>query len=297
MEQKPPVKLGMMVGLGLVGALAVLDIGLVVLTLTAPVSLLSVLRGLLVLFSVPVMGLVVYGLSALSNASYTVDRNAIVIRWGGLRRRIPLDEVEAILDGRDCARPVRFRGLCWPGFSSGRGWVEKVGLVELYSTTPWGLQLVIQTTAGSLAISPSNKGKFLDLYAAQQALGRTAQEVATEERPEAPQAFLQDRWAHRLLALGGVLNLVLMALIAINYHRLPHALTLHLNLEGVADRIGPPSHLFVLAFVGTGVWLVEGALGYLAYERSEKTAAYLLWAGAAGLEILLGVALVGMLGG
>lgn len=296
MVHKPPTRLGLIFGLCVVLALALLEIGLVVLILSSPVTVLTVLRGLLVVLALPAMGVVLYGLAGLSSASYTVDRNAIVISWGSGVQTVPMSEVKAILRGADLSRVVRFRGLWWPGCWIGRGRIEGVGAVRFFCTMPIESLLVVSTAAGSYAISPENADRFMDLYAAQREMG-VAQTVESALRQPRilHRGFFCDRWAHWLLVIGGILNCGLWVLVAVRFGGLPHTLPLHFDMAGVPDRMGEPAQLFTLALLGTVVWLVDGMLGYLVYRRArERMGAYLLWGTAAGLQILLWAAISGL---
>jgi hypothetical protein len=110
MEHRPPSRLGLLFGLGMILVLILLDLGLASLILTSPVDLLSVVRALLVVLSLPVMGIVLFGLMGLRSASYRVDRNAIAIRWGQVEQVVPLPDVEEVLRGKELGRVTRVLG-------------------------------------------------------------------------------------------------------------------------------------------------------------------------------------------
>jgi len=293
MVHKPPTRLGLIFGLCVVLALALLEIGLAVLILSSPVTVLTVLRSLLVVLALPVMGVVLYGLAGLSSASYSVDRNVIVISWGSRVQIVPMSEVKEILRGADLSRVVRFRGLWWPGCWIGRGRIEGVGAVRFFCTMPTESHLIINTAAGSYAISPENADRFMDLYAAQREMGasQTVEPALTQPRI-VHRGFFCDRLARWLLVIGGILSCGLWVLVAVRFGGLAHTLPLHFDTAGVPDRMGAPAHLFTLALLGTVAWLVDGVLGYVVYRRArERMGAYLLWGAAAGLQILLWIAI------
>jgi hypothetical protein len=294
MEHRPPSRLGLLFGIGIVLVLILLDIGLVSLMLTSPVDLLTVVRALLVILTLPVMGIVLFGLVGLRSASYRVDRNAIAIRWGQVEQVVPLPDVEGVLQGTDLGRVTRFRGIRWPGCWVGRGRIEGVGAVQFYCTSPLHRHLVIRTAAGSYAISPQAPDKFMDLLATQRAMGVLE---PREHRLTQPQLGQLDRVGGMLLVLGGILNLFLYFLVGAQYGRLPHTLPLHFDLAGFADRVGASSQLFVMVGVGTAAWILDGVLGAVLYRRfGEPMAAYLLWGTAAVLQILIWIAIAGLIG-
>jgi hypothetical protein len=298
MEHKPPTRLGLIFGLGVILALVLLDIGLVVLALMAPITPLTVIRALLIVLNVVMMGLVLYSLLALNSATYRVDRSVISIEWGPIVRVIPLSQVEGILQGMDLGAVTRFRGLHWPGFWTGRGRMENVGTVEFFSTGPLERQLVIKTATGGYAISPQNPDRFVDRLASQLGAGVTEEDEPLGGRPvDRHWGLLSDRLAHWLIAAGGLLNLGILVLLTARLGSLPYRVPFRFGSAGEVLLVGSPRQLLVVAGIGTALWAVNGALGAALYQRSgERMAAYLLWGGALVLQVLLAAALWSLAG-
>jgi hypothetical protein len=297
-EHRPPTRLGIIFGLGVILALVLLDIGLVVLALMAPIIPLTAIRALLIAFNVVMMGLVLYSLLALNSANYHLEPSAISIQWGPIVRVIPLSQVEGVLQAMDLGAVTRFRGLHWPGFWTGRGRMENVGTVEFFSTGPLERQLVIKTTAGGYAISPQNPDRFVDRLAS--LLGaRTADEASPLEGEPAVQRsdLLADRLAQGLIAAGGLLNLGILFLLTARVGSLPYRVPFRFGPAGEVLLVGSPRQLLVLAGGGTVLWAINGALGTALYQRwGERMAAYLLWGGALVLQVLLAGALWSLAG-
>lgn len=294
MAHRPPRRLGSILGLGTALALVLLDGGLVALILTSPVNLLTVVRAIVALLTLLLMGVILFGVSGLRSASYRVDRNAITIRWGKVQQVIPLSDVEGVALGEELGMVTRFRGLRWPGFWVGRGWIDGVGAVQFYSGSSFDRQLVIRTPVASYAISPQAPDKFLDLLTTQRAMGALE---AREHRLTQPQWGQFDRVGAALVALGGVLNLGLFILVGIRYSALSHTLPLHYGLAGLPDRTGAPRQLFAFSGLGSAIWLLDAVLGGILYRRArERTAAYLLWGAAVAVQLLVGIGLVGLMG-
>jgi hypothetical protein len=284
-------------GAGLALALAVLAAGLALLAYTSPVTLLTVGRVTLVLLFLPAIGVLLVNLAALRKARYGVDRNAIVIRWGRAEQMIPLPEVDGILQGIGQSHVSRFRGLRWPGYWRGRGWISGLGSVHFYCATPANRHLIILTAAGAYAISPQDPNRFMDLYAAQRAMGPSE---TREQRLVQPRVMhrglLSDPAAVLLFGLGGAINLLLAVILGSRYDSLPHTLTLHLDKAGLPDRVGGADQIFLLIILGAVAWLANGVLGAFIYSRmGERMAAYFLWGGAVLLQFLLWVALAGLI--
>lgn len=296
MQHKPHTRLGIAFGLVLVLGLILLDVGLVTLALLAPVTPLTVLRVVLVLLTLPVMGIVLYGLVGLHDASYSIERDSLTIRWGPRVQVIPFASMEAVLPGAELGEVGELRGIRWPGCWAGRGHIVGVGAVQFYCTAPLERQLVIKTPSESYAISPENPAEYADLLAARREMGVHETVAQSLAQPRILRAgFFFDRMALLLLAAGAVLSLLLFLLLTLYFGRLPHTLPLHFDLAGAPDRMGSPAELFTLAGLGSLAWAADGLLGYVVYRRlGERMAAYLLWAAAAGLQVLLAVAFLGL---
>jgi uncharacterized membrane protein len=95
------------------------------------------------------------------------------------------------------------------------------------------------------------------------------------------------------LLIGALLLMVLLFLwLATSYSGLPDLLPLHFDANGNPDRIGERREVFVLPAIGLVVNLINIAAGLVARIRFRMIfAAYLLWAGALLVQLLLWVAL------
>lgn len=98
--------------------------------------------------------------------------------------------------------------------------------------------------------------------------------------------YLRDRLTVALLAGGLVLNLGFWLGLALAYRSMPQFVPLHWDALGNPDRIAPRSDIFSLAIIGSVVYLVDGVLG-IVLSRRIPFAGYLLWGGAALVQILL----------
>lgn len=95
-----------------------------------------------------------------------------------------------------------------------------------------------------------------------------------------------DRLARRLLLLALLLNGLHFVTLAVLVPRLPQVVPLHVDGARITLLSGPPSRLFLPAIYGLLTWLLNGALGWMLYERlGRRTAAYVLWAGAAVVQV------------
>lgn len=99
----------------------------------------------------------------------------------------------------------------------------------------------------------------------------------------------QDRLSLLFLVLVLALNLALFGFLWIRFSQMPELVPMHFDAAGQADRIAPRSEIFKLPIIGLLVAAANLALGLL-LRRSLPFAAYLLWGGAALVQILLFIA-------
>jgi hypothetical protein len=108
-----------------------------------------------------------------------------------------------------------------------------------------------------------------------------------------PLALLREDSLGVGLLVGALLLMLLLFLwLATSYSSLPDLLPLHFDANGNPDRIGERQEVFVLPAIGLVINLVNIAAGLVARIRFRMVfAAYLLWAGALMVQLLLWVAL------
>src|SRR5215212_9140201 len=102
--------------------------------------------------------LLAYHLCSYWSLRYTLDRNALVIRWGGLRQVIPLARIGqavALADLPPAERPPSPRGLRWPGLWVGTARPATGAPVLSYATAPPARQVLLVTPTVRYTISPA----------------------------------------------------------------------------------------------------------------------------------------------
>ena len=279
------------------------SIGLVVLDLiafvgmtTQPIGPLTFFLLVLILGSAPLIAAIAYQLYGLAQSGYDVDRNSLTIQWGAIRQIIPLESVQCIMLGTEVEGPLRgFRGWRWPGLMQGHCEVPEAGLTLFYTTASWPQPLIIVTPALSYAISPVDTVGFIESVKARYELGPTQAVAQITQRP----AFYdwplwRDRVAWSLIGAVVILCLLLFGLVCFRYPDLPATLSMHYDVFGRPDRIGPLSQAFLLPLIGVAALTTNVVLGGWAYRR-EQMAAYLLWGGAAIVQLLLWVSAINIL--
>ncbi len=287
---------GTQTGILFIVGLAVLGIILLVVMTTQPIGPVTFFTLVLLLASIPLIVLIAYQLYGLSRSGYDVDRNALIIQWGAIRQIVPMESIQRIMLGTEVEGNVsRFRGWRWPGLMQGHGEVPEAGMTLFYATNALYQQLIIVTPALSYAISPSDTAGFIESIKARYELGPTQAIAQKTEHP----AFYDwplwsDRLAHGLVIAATLLCLGLFALVTFRYPQLPPSIPLHYTAGGRADRTGPASQIFILPLIGVLAVTGNTLLGGLFYRR-EQMASYLLWGGAALVEVLLWIGAMSLL--
>ncbi len=294
---RPPRALGIVIGVTAIVILAAADVLFFVILQRTPVNLFTPLWVALILFSLPVLVFVAYRTFSLINARYRFTQNALVIAWGPAREIIPMREITGLLIGKELPGDLAPRGLWWPGCLVGRGHTKTVGDLTYYATTPQSGQLIVVTTFGGYVISPENADAFIDAFESEGRKGILEPVEHTYNRPAFYEWELwRDRWAQALVGISFILPFLLMAAIAFRIPSLPPSIPLHFNINGLPDRTGPPTGLFILPVIGGLVWLVNSLVGGILHvRRIERPAAYLLWLGSGLVQAFLWAAAIGLL--
>lgn len=270
-------------------------VALVALALMQPISIWTFIMGLGAIATLALIIRVIYQLWGLASASYELDRNALVIHWGGVTHQIPLASVQGVLPGTEVGR-VRMRpGLRWPGYFAGLGEAQEIGPILFFATTPMSEQVVIRTTGLAYAISPQDMNAFLPALRERLEMGPT-QEV--EELSTHP-AFLdwaiwKDRLGLSMVLGSATLLALLMGVLCWRYPSLPAEIALRFGPSGEPLLIVAASGVFYMALLGVIFLVINGGLGLIFYHR-ERTATYFLWSGLLAVQGALWAATISIL--
>ena len=280
----PPRRLGALVGGLLVLVTLLLDVFWVWQVINWPITFLTFVQSVLVLLSLPWLGLLAYWLYGLFTLQYHLDRNRLFIHWGPTWQIIPLPEIERVEIGPRLASPLRYRGAWWPGYWSGHGQVVDVGLTLFYATSPAARQVILLTPALAYAISPPDPEAFLREFELRRDMGPTQLLEQSSHQPGfAGWTFWADRAAQGLLVSGSLMAVALFGRLCWHYASLPEQID-------YIGRIGQRSGLFALPVIGLLVLAMNLVLGFLLYRR-ERVGAYLVWGSVAAVHVLLWLAL------
>jgi hypothetical protein len=292
---KPDRWLGLVSGMALVLLVLILD-GLMVWGISQMgISLAAFVLLLLLVGSLLILTLLGYWLYGLLWSGYHVDRNAVVIRWGATTQVVPMESVTAVLSGDQVKGITRFSGPRWPGLRVGYGEIEEIGPTLFFATGPTRRQVVLTTPALAYALSPADQKGFMETLRQRLSMGPTQ---SVEQVSRQPAIFTWSFWSDRvglaLLVSALVLLVALFGYIALRYPSLADLQPLHFDSAGQPDRWGTRAQVFTLPFIGMLALIANGGLGFLLYER-QRPAAYLLWSGAIGVQMLVWGATIGIL--
>jgi hypothetical protein len=295
-EWKTDVGRGLSIGIGLMVAIVLVDVGLIWLAAIRPLTVGTFIIGLAVLFSLGLLALIGYWLQGLSSSGYFLDRNALVIHWGPMEQTIPTRQIERVLTGDEVEGSIQFYGGMWPGHCVGYGEVPGAGPALFYATVPPRYQIYIVTPGLTYGISPANAEGFLESLHKRLQMGPTQIVEQSSRRPGILNwAIWQDRVGLALLAVGFLAILALTGFLCFQFPALSRLVPLHFDAAGNADRLGSRGQIFFIPLIGLLALLLNGTLGAIAYRR-ERVASYLLWGGAVLVQVLVWTAAVGILG-
>jgi len=240
--------------------------------------LLHMLIALVILAPSP---LLLYRLYALLNATYTLRREGLMLRWGLRREDIPLSQIEWMRPAAELGFRLPLPWLKWPGAILGTRQVGELGTVEFLSAN-LARMILVATDKRVYAISPAESNQFLSQFSQMSELGSP---VPLEAQSVYPAVLLgrvmEDRLARILILAGFGAGLLHLAAVVIAIHGLDLVLW-----PGSSD-LAPAERMLLLPVLNGMVWLFNLILGIFLYRRGGdlKMAAYLLW----GNAILIGI--------
>ncbi len=225
--------------------------------------------------------------------SYTLDRNAFIIRWGDTREIVPMGDVQRVIAATDIEKGLRFPRLPLPGWWFGTARHLALGEIRMYATAALDQQVIIVTPERSYAVSPYDDEAFLDAFRTRLEMRPTQNVHHARLLPAYTQwPIWRDVPALVLLILAIGLNFVTFGLSAGRFPGAPAQLALHFDSAGVADRLGEKAQLFGPAVIALLTLLVNVGAGLALYRKGERLAAQLLWGGSIAVQLLFFVATV-----
>jgi hypothetical protein len=285
-------------GLLAVLGLALLDVLLLRVVTSRPVDGASYILGLLVLASVPVMVYLLYRTVGAFTLEYWVDRDAVTVVWGPSRQVVPMAEIQRVQRGATPPADVhaRPRPWHWPCPDCRQVLNPQLGVVRMYATRSLVEQVVLVTPGANFGISPADPQGFIEALQERYRLGVARPLRAEIQRPPLWTWELWRDWRALALIGAGLLGVLAMfGALCFRFPVLSSDLPLHFDVNGLPDRIAPKAGLFALPFIGLLLWAVNLVAGILVYRRGQRQGAYILWAGALAVQVILGLALFNLM--
>ncbi len=227
----------------------------------------------------------------LHTASYSLDRNSFVIRWGQTREIVPMGDVQRVIAAKDIEEGLRFLHMPLPGWWFGHARHSALGKIRMYATAPLNEQVIIVTPEQNYAVSPYDAEAFLDAFRTRLEMRPTQNVTHARLLPSfAEWPIWRDKVAQVLLFLAIALNFGLFGLSAGRYPAAPAQIALHFNSAGLADRFGDKAQLFVPPFIGLITLAISVGIGIWLYRKGERLAAFLLWGGSTVAQLFFAIA-------
>lgn len=260
-------------------------------SLMRPFSVLALGLGIALVLDLVLLALLIYWSIAALRLRYWLDRNGLVIHWGGSRLVVPMDRISEMRLGSDLTgidNPVRaFRGIGWVGLRAGQAQLTGGRPARVITTAPAAESVLILTPDSVYVVSPREPRAFLEAWRVRRPLGPTQfwQEREYLAWPlDLP--VWRDRLAWTLIGLGLMVSLALHIYLSVVFDQLPAMLSFHFDVLGQVDRIASRVQILRLPQIALLMLVLDLILGFAIYRR-QRIAAYLVWGGGLVLQLLV----------
>ena len=221
---------------------------------------------------------------AYQRLAYTLTETALRITWLGRTVVVPYSAIQGIYTGQRLSGHATPSIPNWPGISVGPARVRGLGRLRFFATsTDQSMLTLITVEHGGVIVSARDPNEF-----------RAALIERVEDSPDtgdartwhqtpattAPWTALADGWLPVCAAVGTLLVLAVLAVIAFRFDSLPDQIPLHF------DASGPKSDLPRLPLLGLAVLVVNWLVGIWLHPR-ERLLARLLWLGGGVVQVVL----------
>jgi len=300
LESLPPLATGRAYSLGLLVVLIGLVVSLFLLIITEAVIFMTILWVLLLLATLPAIFVVAYWRSNLLNSRYRVEDLILRIEWGRISFSLPLEQIRYLARRETSHRFETFRGIRWPGFTTGKGQLvtdQSVTDTYILSTTSSERQLLVNTKDVTFIISPADPDDFITCIDALSSPDEDHLRQIESEFPYIPESsFFEDRVSQTMIAVAILLNLALFGFLVAMMGQLKNEMPLHFNASGVVDRFGSPADLLLLPIIGLIAWSLALACGgYYYFLKEEVSFAQIIWGTTGAIEIATWMAVIFLL--
>jgi hypothetical protein len=292
----PPHRLGLISQI--IGILAAIAVGFLGLRQAAGAQIgVSFLLFLIpILIALVLVPLVSYRAYALWRASYTLQRDGILLKWGLREETISMASINWVRASQELDTKLPLPRLRWPGAVLGVRRLPDGTPIE-YLSAQSRQMILVSTTDKVYAISPANPEEFMLAYNRFAELGSL---TPLPPHSAFPANLLRQVWlsspARYLLLSGLLVSLILLILVSLSVPSRA-AISLGFNSDGMPSEGSPSVYLLLLPVLNTLFYMAEGLFGLYFFRSDEtRTLAYLLWGSGLFTSILFLIAALFILG-
>ena len=229
--------------------------------------------------------LAIYRIIAISTTVYTLNRDALEIKWGLRRELIPMKEIEWMHPISDFETPLPLSFPMIRGSFYGETDIKGLGKTLFVATIP-DQMVLIKLSQAYLVISPQDKDVFTEAFKQISQLGSLQQiEPESENLRMLWQRVMNDKMAKHLL-IGGVISFLVLLIVAV-------IIVIFLSqVVWVSLETVPSSRLFLLVLIGLFFSILNTLTGLFLYlqERIGRTIVYVVWGWSIMINIILALA-------
>jgi hypothetical protein len=224
---------------------------------------------------------------------YTVDRNTLSIRWGGLEQIVPIGSIERLIPASK-DEDVAVEGVNWAGHHFGRAAIEGFGDVLFYSGHSSVEEvLYVYTLAQTYAISVPDHHAFAQSVQASQARGPLfEQRQALHRAGISAQTFWADNFALVLAGLLVAAFFVVLGYVLQTYPDLAQTVALRFPSFGGIARLSDKSALLDIPRTAAGIAAINLAMAIVTHSWERMVSYVVLIAGILIQVVLLVAAIV-----
>lgn len=219
-----------------------------------------------------------YRAYALYNASYTLGRDGLRLRWGLRAEDIPLPEIEWVRPASDLGFRLPLPPFSFPGAIIGHQRVEELGEVEYLASDSANLLLLLATPYKVFAISPEDTRGFVRAFQMTIEMGSIMPLAPYSAEPAAfARGVWDDRPARGFLVAGLVLTIALLVLVGLS---VPGRATVSLGFDAQGQPLEPvpAQQLLLLPVLGIFAFIANLTFGLFFYRRTDdRPVAFILW--------------------
>ncbi len=229
---------------------------------------------------------------SVATLSYTVRDNALTVRWGFHRTRVPIESIQRMVPGRTLD-VAHIRGVSWWGCHFGTAEVSRFGRTSFFSThTSPDELLYVVTSNGAFALTVEDHATFAEEIQSRAGLGPVI-DVPHETVVSGLGAWplLHDKVALAAAAFAAVSTAALAGYVFSQYPSLPNVIELNFPDFGGVVRVGDKSELLRITYVGWAVTAANALLGAVVHAFERAAGVWLLVSAGMIQFVLLGAAI------